>query len=145
SAVTSRAGMRPGSCAVRRRSSPTASCTKAATTLLRSSRHWRDDAARTAPRRLAADQGHAALVLPDRRQGPARKYAAAQSLVERTTLRRRARPYDQTAAAGRHDVPDRLRLRRPLADRAHARWPHTLSRADRRRLRSRLRPTTAPA
>ena len=76
-------------------------------------RRWHGDAAGAAPRRLAADQGHTAPLLPGRRQGPAGDDAAAQPLVERSALRRRARPHDAPAPPPRHDVPDRPRLRRP--------------------------------
>ena len=70
------------------------------------SRSWsrRADAARAAPGRLAADEGHAAPVLPGGRQDPAGDDAAAQPLVERAALRRRPRAHDAPPASPRHDV-----------------------------------------
>ena len=60
-------------------------------------------------------------------------------MVERPALRRRARPHDQAAAPQRHDLPDRLRLRRPLAARSHPRRSRPVVRARRRRSGRRLR------
>ena len=95
--------------------------------------------ARAAPRGLAPDEGHAAPVLPDPRQDPARHHGAAQPLVERAALRRRPRADDPAAAPRRHDVRahDSTSSMTPWRSRRPTVAP--LARAGRRRARGRLR------
>src|SRR5207237_10387390 len=70
---------------------PVATCRETITRAILGRVHARAAASRAPPRRLAPDEGPAPPLLPDRRQGPARQYPAAQPLVERPALRRRAR------------------------------------------------------
>ena len=100
-------------------------------------------APRAAPGRLAADQGHAAPVLPGARQDPPGDDAAAQPLVERAALRRRTRAHDASSPPPWHDVRHQPRLCRPRRRRARGRRPDRRLRAARGPRRRRVRPAPA--
>ena len=71
---------------------------------------------------MGGDEGHAPPVGTDRGQGTDGLVPAAEPLVARAALRRRARADDPAAPhAGRDGLPDRLRLRRPPSRRRHER------------------------